>query len=58
MSNRKFFIILALFAFLSPLIMFSLHSIQATFNSYMYTGYYLVYDDRNVIESSKFDFIE
>ena len=58
MSNRKFFIILALFAFLRPLLMNSIHSIQATISSYMYTGYYLVYDDRNVIESSKFDFIE
>ena len=55
MSNRKFFIILALLTCLSPLIMFSLHSIQATFSSYIYTGYYTEYNDNNIIESSKYD---
>ena len=54
MSNRKFYIILVLLACLSPIIMFSLHSIQATFNSYIYTGYYSEYSN-NIIESSKYD---
>ena len=58
MSNRKFFIILALLTCLSPIIMFSLHSIQATFSSYIYTGYYSEYNDNNIIESSKYDVLK
>lgn len=56
MSNRKFFIILALLTCLSPVLMFSLQYIQATFNSYIYNaGYYSEYNDSNTIESSKYD---
>ena len=58
MSNRKFFIIIALLTCLSPLIMFSLYSIQATVSSYIYTGDYSEYNDNNIIESSKYDVLK
>ena len=55
MSNRKFFIILALLTCLSPIIMFSLQNIQAIFNSNIYTGYYYSEYNNNIIKSSKYD---